>query len=87
MSSTIEPATPSPAPYRSPTDKPIPLWPDTVVGLVAGALLLYIGLRHKDFLARKAREAQKALDSFQQQGAVDDVVHLAKQAAALFKAD
>jgi len=87
MSSTIEPAASSPAPYRSSTDKPIPLWPDAVVGLVAGAVLLYIGLRHKDFLARKAREAQKALDTFQQQGAVDDVMHLAKQAAALFKAE
>lgn len=91
MTSSVQPVSPPTPPLNrtppSSTDRPIPVWPEGVLALAAGAILLFVGMRHRDYLARKVREAQRAVDTFQQQGALDDVAHLAKQAASLFKSE
>lgn len=66
-------------------EQPIPLWPEGVLALVAGITLLVIGLRHRVYLQRKAQELQRAVDEFQRQGGIEDVTHIAKQAADFFK--
>ena len=63
-----------------PTDRPIPLWPEGLLAAAAGATLLWIGLRHRAFLQRKAREAQRMVDEFQRQGGLDELAQVARQA-------
>lgn len=67
------------------TDRPIPLWPEGVVAVVAGVALLVIGLRHRTWIQRKATEAQRAVEEFQKQGGLDDLTHMAQQASQLLK--
>lgn len=68
-----------------PTDRPIPLWPEGVVAVVAGITLLVIGLRHRTYLERKAREVQRAVEEFQRQGGVEDLTQVARQASEFIK--
>jgi hypothetical protein len=67
------------------TDTPIPVWPEGVVAVAAGIALLVIGLRHRTWLQRKGREAQRALAEFQRQGGLDELGQVARQAAELVK--
>jgi hypothetical protein len=76
------PVTPS---ATHPADTPIPLWPEGVIAIIAGLTLVLIGVRHRFYLQRKAREIQRAVDEFQRQGGVEELSHVAQQAAELFK--
>jgi len=68
-----------------PTDRPIPVWPEGVLAVVAGVTLLVIGLRHRVYLQRKVQEAQRAVEEFQRQGGLDDLTQVAKQAGEFLK--
>src|SRR5690348_10604230 len=74
----------SAAPLDS-TDRPIPLWPEGMVAVVAGIALIVIGLKHRTWIQRKAGEAQRAVEEFQKQGGLDDLTQMAKQAGQLLK--
>jgi hypothetical protein len=67
------------------TDSPIPLWPEGVLAVVAGVTLVVIGLRHRVWIQRKVRDAQRVVDEFQRQGGVDELVQVARQATDLIK--
>lgn len=67
------------------TDRPVPLWPEGVVAAVAGIALLVIGLRHRTYLERKAKEAQRAVEEFQRHGGMEDLTQVAKQAVEYFR--
>ena len=77
-----EPSSPSPV---SSTDRPIPLWPEGALAIVASMTLLVIGLRHRAYLQRKAREIQRAVEEFQKQGGLDELTEAARQAADILK--
>jgi hypothetical protein len=62
------------------TDRPIPLWPEGVLVVAAGVTLLVVALRHRTWVRRKFGEAQRAVEEFQKQGGIDDVVQVARQA-------
>ena len=47
--------------------------------------LLVIGLRHRVYLQRKARELQRAVEEFQKQGGLEDLTQVARQAGELLK--
>jgi hypothetical protein len=64
-----------------PTDTPIPLWPEGVLAVLASAVLVAIGLRHRVFLQRKATEVQRAVEEFQRQGGIEDLTQVARQAS------
>src|SRR5262245_53987280 len=69
----------------SATDQPISLWPEGVLALAAGITLLVICLRHRTYIQRKAQELQRVVDEFQRQGGVEDLTHVARQAADFIK--
>lgn len=77
-------ATLTPVP-RDSTDRPIPVWPEGVLALLAGATLLVIGLRHRTWLQRKGQEVQSAVQEFQKQGGLDELTQVAQHAAELLK--
>jgi hypothetical protein len=76
---------PAPAARASTAEQPIPLWPEGVLAVAACVTLLVIGLRHRIYLQRKAREIQRAVEEFQRQGGVEDLTHVARQAADFLK--
>jgi hypothetical protein len=67
------------------TDRPIPLWPEGVVALVAGIALLVVGLRHRVYLQRKGKEVQHLVNEFQRQGGLDELKQMAQQASEFLK--
>lgn len=75
----------TPALPRDSTDRPIPVWPEGVLAVVAAATLLVIGLRHRTWLQRKGREVQAAVQEFQKQGGLEDLTQVAQHAADLLK--
>src|SRR4051794_778361 len=68
-----------------PTDRPIPLWPEGVLMVAAGIVLIAVGLKHRVFLQRKYQELKRAADEFQRQGGLEDLAQVAKQAQELLK--
>lgn len=64
----------------SATDRPIPLWPEGLLAIAAGMTLIVIGLRHRVYLQRKARELQRMLEEFQRQGGLEELAQVARQA-------
>ncbi len=69
------------------TDRPIAVWPEGVLAVVAGVTLVVIGLRHRVWIQRKVRDAQRVVEEFQRQGGVDELVQVARQASDLIKGD
>jgi hypothetical protein len=67
-----------------PANAPIPVWPDGVLAVAAGFTLLAIGLRHRYYLQRKAREMQRVVEEFQRQGGLDELRQVARQASEFF---
>jgi len=80
-----EPSAPLTAAAPNPADTPIPLWPEGVLALLAGGILLVIGFRHRIYLHRKYQEVKRAADEFQRQGGVDDLSQVARQVTELLK--
>jgi hypothetical protein len=68
-----------------PTDRPIPLWPEGALALAAGLVLLAIGLKHRTWLTRKAKEVQRAAEEFQRQGGVEGLSQVAQNATELLR--
>jgi hypothetical protein len=68
-----------------PTDRPIPVWPEGVLALLAGVTLVLIGLKHRTWLQKKGQEAQKVVHEFQKQGGLDELTQVAQHAAELLK--
>ncbi len=81
------PETPVPTTASEPTDRPIPLWPEGVVALAAGAALICIGLRHRVWIQKKLADAQRAVETFQEGGAIEDIRVLAKRATDFLQRD
>ncbi len=68
-----------------PTDRPVPLWPEGVIALAAGVTLLVIGFKHRKYLMRKGKEAQRLVEEFQRQGGVEELAAVARQATSFLK--
>lgn len=78
---------PAPDSRRPPADSPIPLWPDGVIAAAAGAVLLAVAYRHRRFLGRRVREAERAIREFQRRGGLDEVRNLCRQLGELARSD
>lgn len=74
-----------PAHATHPTDRPLDLWPEGVLAAAAGITLAVIALLHRVWLQRKAGEIHRAVEEFQRQGGVEDLTHVARQAADFLK--
>ncbi len=81
------PETPVRTAPTEPPDRPIPLWPEGVVALAAGAALIYIGLRHRVWIQKRVADAQRAVETFQEGGAIEDIRVLAKRATDFLQRD
>ena len=67
------------------TDTPIPIWPEGVLALAAGVVLLVIGLRHRTWLQRKGQEVERTVGEFRKHGGLDELAQVARHATDLFK--
>lgn len=68
-----------------PTDRPIPVWPEGVVAVVATLALIVIGLKHRTWLQKKGREVQSAVQEFQKHGGLTELTEVAQHASELLK--
>jgi len=56
-----------------------------VLALGAGLVLLAVGLKHRTWLRRRLRDAQRAAAEFQRQGGMDGLAQVAQNATELLK--
>ena len=68
-----------------PTDRPIPVWPEGVLAVIAAALLLAIGFRHRTWITRKVQDCQRTVNEFQKHGGLEEITQVAQHASELLK--